>query len=139
MDGTVYGAGITLAAAYQRFFLTLDNNYTLADVGSAFDYTIKTLMSSVRTGVRDRWRDHNWRLWVGGTQWNTSRDLTGFLNVDVNGTPTPLYFSVVQEPLTQQNFLVGGNIEYNRHVNFLFEYGFLRDVSVFLLGVNARF
>jgi hypothetical protein len=59
--------------------------------------------------------------------------------VDSGGTPRSLYFSVEQEPVTQQNFVVGGNIEYNRHLNFLLEYGFLRDVSVYLIGVNARF
>jgi hypothetical protein len=140
MDGSVYGLGLTLAGAYDRYFLTLDNNYTWANVGAAFDYTINTLMSTVRTGMRDRWGDREWRLWVGGTLWNTDRDLEGVLTaVDSGGTPRSLYFSVEQEPVTQQNFVVGGNIEYNRHLNFLLEYGFLRDVSVYLIGVNARF
>jgi hypothetical protein len=140
MDGSVYGLGVTLAGGYDRYFLTLDNNYTWANVGAAFDYTINTLMSTVRTGVRDQWGDREWRLWVGGTLWNTDRDLEGVLTaVDQGGTPRTLYFSVEQEPVTQQNFVVGGNIEYNRHLNFLLEYGFLRDVSVYLVGVNARF
>jgi hypothetical protein len=139
LEGEVYGGGITLAAGYKRFFLTLDNNYTVANVGAAFDYKINTLTSSVRTGVRDTWRNINWRLWVGGTRWDTDRNLDGSFTVDVAGTPRTLYFSVDQEPVTKENYIAGANVEINPHFNIVLEFGFKDDMRSLLAGLNTRF
>lgn len=135
LSGTVYGAGVTLNGGYNRFFMVLDNNITYAAMDGALDYKIQTLMTTVRVGMRDRWKNTNWRIWFGATRWDTDRNLSGSIPF---GSQT-LYFNVDQSPKTTENWNLGVNLEFHPRFNVVTEYGFKDDMQSILISTNFRF
>ncbi|MFC1857554.1 hypothetical protein ACFL9U_05925 [Thermodesulfobacteriota bacterium] len=137
LDGTVFGAGTTLAGGYKDFFLALDVNYAKSDLGGIFDHTIDALLYSLRTGWRGRVGNSMTSLWVGGTYWDSESTISGSLPL---GGGNVINFEVLQGPKNPYNMNLGLNIEIRRAFQMVVDYGFnFDDLQMLVLSFAYRF
>jgi hypothetical protein len=135
IQGFVGGGGLTLAAGYRNFFLTVDANYTQTDLG--FDDSFSALVASVRTGWFGKVGAVPVRLWVGGVFWDTAN--TASSTVQVTGVGT-VQFEADQGPRNPWNASVGCSVVISRSWECFADYGFnLDDVRIFATGLTWRF
>lgn len=137
--GTTSGLGAVLAAGYSDFFMTLDANYIYTDLGNAFTSRFQGQIYNARAGWKGKINDHNTRIWLGATYWDTERTMSG--SIPVNGGPIQkINFEVTQRPVNPSNFSIGCNYEFNPHYNIVVDLGSnFKDATIFLLSLNYRF
>ncbi len=131
-SGTLLGGGLTLAAGYDNFFLTLDANYTSTKLDGLLDEKIQVAIYSMRTGWNGLVKQMPVRIWVGGMYWDSERV--------IKGTAGPIRFEVLQGPTDPFNLTLGTQVDLRRNLNFLAEYAFnFADLGMLTLGVGYRF
>ena len=135
LDGPTFGGGITLAAGYANFFLSIDANWSRTDLG-AFSSTIDVFLGSIRTGWFGRFGKTEVRIWTGVTYWDTARTIGGVVDLPGGGT---VQFEVEQGPVTDLSVIFGGNIELSKRFSMVFEVQVLRDVFMVLGSFSWRF
>jgi hypothetical protein len=139
LDGPTVGVGMTLAAGYKSYFLTLDTNYSFTDMDTdgVFDGEFKAMVASVRTGWHGKVGKAMMRIWLGGTYWDIERNITGSIKLPDDRT---LFFEVDQGPVDPGNLNIGTNLEISRQFSFTLDYGFNFDDMNSLMGnVTYRF
>lgn len=138
LDGTLWAVGMTLAAGYDEFFLSLDGNYNRTDLGGTFDQTIDIYLISARTGWRGQLGNTTVGAWLGYMYWDSEQEIEG--RIPVPGTNSTLNFKVNQGPENPENLLVGTNIEISRRLQIFLECGFnFDDLRMLTAGVGYRF
>jgi hypothetical protein len=135
LDGFVSGAGVTLAAGYAAYFLTVDGTYAQTDIG--FDDAFKAGIVAVRTGWNGKVRARNAQVWLGGTYWNTTTTAQG--TEDVPGVGH-VVFEADQGPLHDTNWNLGTNVWFGKSWQAVADYGFnFDDVRILTLAGVFRF
>lgn len=107
VEGPTLGGGLTLAAGYQHFFLTGGTNFTYTDLGGIFDEAVNAIVVTARTGWNGPVGNTHLAVWIGGTYWDTEREVTGSIPVGGN----TINFKVVQGPVNPANLNFGANVE----------------------------
>jgi len=119
LDGPTYGGGGMLFGGYRAWFLQVDANYTITDLGH-FDSDFKALVASGRTGWHGRLWNRPVRVWVGATYWDTARQVNGSV---VLPTGERVRFSVEQGPKNPWNMNFGTNVQVIGPVDFTIDFG----------------
>jgi len=137
LDGSVFGAGLTLVAGHQDFFLLVDANYNKTDLGGLFDQEIEIFLYSFRSGWRGQISGYMTTLYLGGMSWDSEREIEGSIQLD---TENVLNFRVIQGPSEPQNFLTGVNVEFSKMFQMVLEYGYnFHDLQMFTTSIAYRF
>jgi len=132
MRGTLVGGGITLAAGYADFFLTLDANYSETTLDGILDETVQVGIYSVRTGWSGKIGQTSLQIWLGGMYWDSERV--------VEGAVGPIKFEVLQGPVDPFNLTLGTNVELSKKFYLLAEYAFnFDDLQMMTIGAMYRF
>jgi len=135
LDGFVGGVGITLAAGFAEYFLTVDGTYAQTDIG--FDDAFKAGVVAIRTGWNGRIRSRNAQVWLGGTYWNTTTTAKGSEDVPNVGH---VVFEADQGPLHDTNWNLGTNVWFGKSWQAVADYGFnFDDVHILTLAGVRRF
>ena len=135
LDGFVGGGGVTLAAGYADYFLTVDGTYAQTDIG--FDDAFKAGVAAIRTGWNGQIGARNLQLWLGGTYWNTTTTAKG--SQDVPGVGH-VVFEADQGPLHDTNWNLGTNVWFGKNWQAVADYGFdFNDVHIVTLAGVFRF
>lgn len=135
-SGTTGGGGVVLAAGYNNFFMTVDGNLVFSQLGDSFDTTFKGQIYNARAGWKGKISNHNTRIWLGATYWDTEREMSGSIPA---GSST-LNFSVVQAPANPTTYSLGFNYEFTQKWNTVVDVGTnFDDASSFLVALNYRF
>ncbi|MFP6901122.1 MAG: hypothetical protein VCA36_09265 [Opitutales bacterium] len=114
-DGDLWGIGVVLAFARDRWWGTLDYSYTKADLSiSTSEITIKTF--SPRVGTTGKLGDMAGAVWIGGMHQDVDEHQTG--------TSGAIVYDVMQHAEEEWNFLVGGSLDMSEQLNLLIEAGF---------------
>jgi hypothetical protein len=138
MSGMLIGGGITLAAGYGDFFLTLDANYSSTKLDGVLDETVQVGIYSARTGWNGKVGQKPLRIWTGGMYWDSERVVKG--SVDSGSALGPIRFEVLQGPADPFNLLLGTSFDLDRHVQLVAEYAFnFADLQMLTLGATYRF
>ncbi len=114
-NGATYGVGTVLAGGYANYFMTFDYTYVFSEMDD-FDTDFKGSVAGLKMGWKGPIRQYDTRIWVGGTFWDTEREMAGSVG-------NVLRFKILQAPEDRFNYNVGGNVELNDHFNLLFDYG----------------
>lgn len=138
LDGYAYGGGLTLAAGYDNYFLTVDAMYNAADLsGGEIDQEIDIWIYTTRTGWRGPIGNAMANIWLGAMYWDSERELDG--EIDLGGGET-LKYEVLQGPKEPWNLVVGSNWEISREFQMAFEYGFnFEDLNMLAFSLIYRF
>jgi hypothetical protein len=132
LSGTLIGGGITLAAGYADFFLTLDANYSETTLDGVLDETIQVGMYTMRTGWNGKIGKTPLQIWLGGMYWDSERV--------VKGTVGSIKFEVLQGPADPFNLTLGANVELTKKFHLLAEYAFnFDDLQMMTFGAMYRF
>ena len=135
LSGFVLGGGSTIAAGYDVFFVTVDANYSVTDIGFADEFV--ALVASSRAGWNGKFGDIPTRLWLGAAYWDTEN--TARSTVEVAGVGT-VQFEADQGPSHPWNASIGGQTVFRAPWEAFAEYGFnFQDVHFFAGGVTFRF
>jgi hypothetical protein len=135
LDGVVGGGGITLAAGYAEYFLTVDAIYAQTDIG--FDDAFKAGVVSVRSGWNGKAGRLPLQAWLGGTYWNTTTIAKG--STDVPGVGH-IQFEADQGPVHPSNWDIGTSLWFGKNWQVVADYGFdFHDVHIVTLGAVFRF
>lgn len=135
LDGFVGGGGLTLAAGYAEYFLTLDAIYAQTDIG--FDDAFKAGVITTRTGWSGHYGALPAQVWLGGTYWNTRTTAKGSTEVPNVGH---VQFEADQGPLHDTNWNVGNNVWFGKSWQVAADYGFnFDDVHIVTLAGVFRF
>lgn len=131
-EGTLLGGGMTLAAGYADFFLSLDANYTVTELDGVVDEEIRVALYTVRTGWNGTVNDLPLRIWVGGMYWDAERTIKGSVG--------PLNYEVLQGPADPFNFTLGSSLDLDESVQLVAEYAFnFEDLKMLTFGAAYRF
>ena len=137
LDGSVLGAGMTLAAGYDDFFLSLDANYTDADLEGVIDQKIDVFLYSFRSGWRGRIGRFMTNIWLGGMYWDSEREIKGSIPIDSENI---LHYRVLQGPVEPFNYLTGVSIEFSKAFQMMLEYGYnFDDLQMVTTSLSYRF
>lgn len=146
-----YGGGLTLAAGYKAWFLTLDGNWTTGDLvskdnGQIGDKPIRSLTITPRFGtLLSSGRLGTGSLWVGGMYLLATSEITGM--ADLSERPLlanlvgkdALGYSVRVEPKENWNLLIGGNWQIDKRWSLTAEIGGILDRFHAIGAVMWRF
>jgi hypothetical protein len=136
VDGPTVGGGLTLAVGYQNFFLAGGANYTFTDLGGIFDEEVDAIVALIRTGWHGPVGNTKLSVWVGGTYWDTKREVTGSIPV---GNDT-VFFNVLQGPVNPTNLNFGTNIEISKALHFALDVGTnFDDMNSLIASFTYRF
>lgn len=134
-QGSTAGLGTVLAAGYNDFFMTLDANYIISELGDSFNTKFRGQIYNARAGWKGKIDGHNTRIWIGATYWDTEREMSG----SIGEKPAKINFKVVQKPVNPGNASIGFNYEFTDHVNIVADLGSnFEDATIFLLSLNYR-
>ena len=141
--GYTWGAGLTAAGAYKKFFFSLPVTYVLADVTQSTTDS-KTLNVAPRIGwLFQPPKGGMLTAYVGGTYMKSDVFITGSAVLDTSGTiigqDTTLNYSIKVQPKDAWNYFVGAHWMATRTWSFLGEAGFGGSRSNVLLNVFYRF
>lgn len=149
-EGKTYGAGMTLAGAYEQFFTTVDINYTKTNL-DILDGDIKALVISPRVGYEFVFSpliagqgNTKLQVWTGAMY----QDITQRFKGDISGLNLPpqfqgminaledpdMKFDVEQHLAHKWSNLVGARLEVTRNFNIISEVGFNNRNSFFISG-----
>jgi hypothetical protein len=135
LEGTSLVGGAVIAGGYKQFFVTADVSYAYSDLDQ-FDGIFRGQVYGFRTGWNGQIGRVGTRIWVGGTYWDTEREMAGAIPV---GAET-IRFEVVQAPENPFNYNIGTNLEFSRSFNCLFDFGTnFDDAKTLLTSVQYRF
>lgn len=116
-DGTVYGAGFTLAYGGEHWFTTLTTVWTDASLSGDFDSSISSFTAQPRIGlIKDQWT-----FWLGGMYLDTEEDHSGSLALPGLGE---IPFAVVLEGSSKWNTAVGVGHAFSPKATLYLELGF---------------
>lgn len=118
-DGTVFGAGATVAAGYDIFFVNCEVNYTFTEVNRLSSY-VKTFMVTPRAGIRVPIKSVNVSLY-GGAQHET---ITNRLNGSYSIGGTRFDYSLDASASSPWSALAGTQVEFGKHWGLLAEGSF---------------
>ena len=141
-NGITFGGGFTLAAGYQNFFGSLDTNYTYSTV-DIVDGRIDTITVSPRLGLIMDPPDikGSIALWIGAMYMHYKQTVTGDANLkefDPQLPPVELAFKLDVENDYPWNFLLGGQWEVTKRLQFMVEGG-VGDRGQLVTGISYRF
>ncbi len=119
VDGPTVGGGLALAVGYQNFFLAGTANYTFTDLGGIFDEEVDAIVASIRTGWNGPIGNTKLTVWVGGTYWDTKREVSGSIPL---GNDT-IFFNVLQGPVNPTNLNFGTNVEITKKFHLTVDVG----------------
>jgi len=124
-DGTVYGAGLTLAYGGERWFTALTATWTDTDLSGDFDSSVNTFVAQPRVGLLM----DGWAFWVGGMYLDTEETHSGAVTLPILGS---VPFSVELEGSDKWNTAVGASYTFNPKSHLSLEFGFgNRDHTLF--------
>jgi hypothetical protein len=136
VDGPTVGGGLTLAVGYQNFFLAGMANYTFTDLGGIFDEEVDAIVASIRTGWNGLVGNTKLTVWVGGTYWDTKREVTGSIPVGNN----TVFFKVEQGPVNPTNLNFGTIVEISKKLHLAVDVGTnFDDMNSLIASFNYRF
>jgi len=136
LDGPTIGGGMTLATGYQNFFLTVDGNYSYTDLGGIFDEAVNAIVVSAKTGWHGPVGKTKLAVWIGGTYWDTKREVTGSIPVGSN----TVFFKVEQGPINPVNLNFGTNVEISKTIGLVADVGAnFDDMNSLILALIYRF
>jgi hypothetical protein len=136
VDGPTVGGGLALAVGYQNFFLAGTANYTFTDLGGIFDEEVDAIVASIRTGWHGPVGNTKLSVWVGGTYWDTKREVTGSIPV---GNDT-IFFKVLQGPVNPTNLNFGTNVEITKKFHLTLDVGTnFDDMNSLIASFSYRF
>jgi hypothetical protein len=116
-DGTVYGAGLTLAYGGEHWFTSVTSTWTDTDLGGDFDSSVTTFTAQPRIGlVKDKWT-----FWVGGLYLDTEEKHSGTIELPILGA---VPFSVELEGSDKWNSAVGTGYTFSPKATIYLEIGF---------------
>jgi len=105
IDGDVFGGGITLAYANDKWFGSITASYTDTNLDGDFASSIEALSIQPKIGRRFE----NFDLWVGALYLDTDESHSGVVDLGLGFLGAPLLqFDVVLAPEEDINFGVGG-------------------------------
>ena len=136
-SGPVYGAGVTLAAGYNQYFVSLDANYIESDLDIG-DSTIEAFVVSPRVGVTGNLGELEGSLYVGAMYQDIDENQNGTVNFPVMGQSLPVGYNVISQPEDKWNYLVGANLKASENWNYGIEVGF-SDRTHVMATLNYRF
>ena len=136
-SGPVYGAGVTLAAGYNQYFVSLDANYTESDLDIG-DSTIEAFIISPRIGITGNLGGLEGSLYVGAMYQDIDENQNGTVNFPVVGQSLPVGYDVISEAEDKWNYLVGANLKASESWNYGIEVGFSERTHV-MATLNYRF
>ena len=136
-SGPVYGGGITLAAGYNRFFASLDANYTESDLDIG-DSTIEAFVISPRVGITADLGSLSGSFYVGAMYQDVDEQQNGTVKFPVVGQAVPVGYDVISEAEDKWNYLVGANLKASESWNYGIEVGFSKRTHV-MATLNYRF
>jgi len=136
-SGPVYGAGVTLAAGYNQYFVSLDANYIESDLDIG-DSTIEAFVISPRVGVTGNFGGLEGSLYVGAMYQDIDENQNGTVNFPVVGQSLPVGYDVISEAEDKWNYLVGANLKASESWNYGIEVGFSERTHV-MATLNYRF
>jgi hypothetical protein len=136
-SGPVYGAGVTLAAGYNQYFVSLDANYIESDLDIG-DSTIEAFIISPRIGITGNLGGLEGSLYVGAMYQDIDENQNGTVNFPVMGQSLPVGYNVISQPEDKWNYLVGANLKVSESWNYGIEVGF-SDRTHAMATLNYRF
>ena len=141
-NGFTFGGGFTMAAGYQNFFGSLDTNYTYSTV-DIVDGRIDTLTIAPRLGLIMEPPDikGSIAIWIGAMYMHYKQTVTDDVNLqefDPRLPPVQLAFKLDVENDYPWNFLVGGQWEITKRLQFMAEGG-VGDRGQLVTGISYRF
>jgi hypothetical protein len=136
VDGPTVGGGLALAVGYQNFFLAGTANYTFTNLGGIFDEEVDAIVASIRTGWNGQVGNTKLTVWIGGTYWDTKREVTGSIPV---GNST-VFFKVLQGPVNPVNLNFGTNVEITKKIHLTLDVGTnFDDMNSLIASFSYRF
>jgi hypothetical protein len=136
VDGPTVGGGLTLATGYRNFFLPGGANNTYTDLGGIFDEAVNAIVAVVRTGWRGPVGNTNLSVWIGGTYWDTRREVTGSIPIGNN----TVFFKVLQGPVNPANMNFGTNVEISKKLHLAIDVGTnFDDMNSLIASFTYRF
>jgi len=130
-DGTVYGAGFTLAYGGDSWFTSLTTTFTKTSTSGDLDSTVKSTTVQPRIGLLR----NSWRFWVGGMYLDTDEKHSGVFELPFIGD---VPFAVELVTKDSWNYTVGLGYVFNDRADLSFELGFGNRTHT-LFNLNARF
>ena len=118
-DGTVYGGGVNLLYATERWFVAWNNTWTDADISGDFDSSVTSFISQPRIGlIRGSWMGY-----VGGMYLDTEETHKGDLDLGIPGLGA-IPFSVELDNMDEWNYAVGVAYVFSPKAHLSLEIGF---------------
>ena len=118
-DGTVYGGGVNLLYATERWFVAWNNTWTDADISGDFDSSVTSFISQPRIGlIRGSWMGY-----VGGMYLDTEETHKGNLDLGIPGLGA-IPFSVELDNMDEWNYAVGVAYVFSPKAHLSLEIGF---------------
>lgn len=118
-DGTVYGLGLNLVYGTDRWFASLNNTWTDANLGGDFDSSVQTFSSQPRAGLIFG----GWSFWAGGMYLDVEESHRGTITLPVPGLP-PVPFSVELAGQDKWNYALGVAHVFSPRAHLSLEIGF---------------
>jgi hypothetical protein len=130
-DGTVYGAGFTLAYGTENWFTSLTSTFTKTNTSGDLESSVNSTSVQPRIGLlRDAWR-----FWVGGMYLDTDESHSGIFELPfIGGVP----FEVDLITRDNWNYTVGAGYVFSDRADLSFEIGFGNRTHT-LFNFNTRF
>jgi hypothetical protein len=116
-DGTVYGAGFTLAYGNENWFTTLTSTFTNTDLSGNFDSDVSSTTIQPRVGLIR----NDWQFWVGGLYLDTEETHSGSIGLPVFGE---VPFNIKLSGADEWNYAVGARHVFSPKADLSFEIGF---------------
>ncbi len=130
-DGTVYGAGFTLAYGTERWFTSLTTTFTKTSTSGDLESKVNSTSVQPRIGLLRE----NWRFWVGAMYLDTDETHSGVFELPFIG---PVPFDVELVTQDSWNYTLGAGYVFSDRADLSFEVGFgNRTHSLF--NFNVRF
>jgi len=136
-SGPVYGGGATLAAGYDKYFVSLDANYTESDLDIG-DSTIEAFTLTPRIGINGSLGELEGALYIGAQYQDVDERQNGTVDFPIMGQAVPVGYDVISEAEDDWNFLVGINLKTGSNWNYGIEAGFSERKHV-MATLNYRF
>jgi hypothetical protein len=134
LEGSVEGLGVTLAGGFPPFFLVVDLNAFVSDLG--FDDKLRGSIASVRSGYAGSVAGMPINVWLSATYWNTTTTVKSSVSDPVLGE---IAFEADQGPRWMWTYGVGGNLRVHPHFELFTEGGVdFHGGWYFVLGPVAR-
>lgn len=134
IEGSVEGLGATLAGGLPPFFLVVDVNGFVSDLG--FDDELRGSIASARSGYAGSVAGRPLNAWLSATYWNTTTTVKSHVSDPVVGE---IAFEADQGPRWQWTFGAGCNLRVHPHFELFTEAGAdFHGGWYFVLGPTAR-